>query len=646
MTENNITDYKTVCLRENKENRQKEMFLLISGDMSGIQNFIYTIASAGALKSLRGRSFYLDMVLEYIVDEILAELSLNRCNLIYTGGGHFYILAANTQSVQDKLLKFKENCNEWFLQKTGTTLYLELGWQKCSAVNFMVTDEKNKDEQYAQIGNVFRNLSGKLSRQKLSRYTKEQLNNMFNPVSEVNKTQDGTRECGICHTSSAVLQNFHGKSDEDNDTKACALCNQLYDFGREIIAENKTVFAVINDDKGLPLPSWNNPCSLYAMDKNDLVKYSEAKIKRLYTKNILESGKLLSTNLWVGDYIITKTEDNNDLRQTVDFEYLAQKSQGIKRMGVLRADVDKLGQTFATAFRSDKDAHYLTLSRMASLSRQLSLFFKKYINCICKGNIAGENEQEQVIFSLWKQQQAPGARNLAIVYSGGDDVFVVGAWNEVLEFAVDLYKALQRFSNRKITISAGMAMLKHNYPISRMAEIAGELEALAKDSGRNRIAILDNTEQMWTNKNDKQKQVVHCYEWPVFIDNVIGEKMMFLTKYFKFNSETAQNKIVPLGQGHLPIGKGQLYRLIEFLREKLNGSEQQPDKPQRMNIAHFIYWLARLQPDKNNAEAGADYKEIREKLYNWLTDNQQWQDSQQLLTALVLLIYGLREQAD
>ncbi|MBB5335486.1 type III-A CRISPR-associated protein Cas10/Csm1 [Pectinatus brassicae] len=636
--ENNIIDYKKACFKNNKDYRQKDMFLLVSGDMSGIQDFIYTIANAGALKSLRGRSFYLDMVLEYLADEILQELGLNRCNLIYTGGGHFYLLAANTQTVKDKIAQMKNKCNEWFLQKTGTTLYLELGWQECSAVNFMVPDNAVADtEEYEQIGELFRKLSSKLSKQKLCRYNKQQLIKMFDPQSAINKTRDGIRECGICHTSTAVLADFHGSN--DGNTKACILCNKLYDFGREIIAEDKTIFVVLNDNKGLPLPSWDNECSLHIMDKKCLADYDENKIKHLYTKNVLETGNRLATNLWVGDYIVHKLEqENSKYLQIADFEYLAEQSQGIKRLGVLRADVDRLGQTFATAFRDENGTHYLTLSRIAALSRQLSLFFKKYINSICKGNIAGENELDKPLFSLWNNKK--NGRQLAIVYSGGDDVFVVGAWDEVLEFAVDLYQTLNHFSNGKITISAGMAMLEHNYPISQMANIAGQLESLAKDSGRNRIALLDNIEQMWADIKGKNKQPVHCYEWPVFIDEVVGEKILFLKKHFKFNTEMEE---AVLGQGHLPIGKGQLYRLLEFLREKINGSEENQDKPQRMNIARFIYWLARLQPDKKDIAADADYQKVRGKLYDWLTE-KDWQNSRQLLTALVLIIYGLRDK--
>lgn len=57
------------------------------------------------------------------------------------------------------------------------------------------------------------------------------------------------------------------------------------------------------------------------------------------------------------------------------FEELAEASNGVKRIGILRADVDNLGNTFVNGFnRENGDCMYTTLSRTASLSRQLSLF--------------------------------------------------------------------------------------------------------------------------------------------------------------------------------------------------------------------------------------------------------------------------------
>jgi CRISPR-associated protein Csm1 len=70
-----VSDYQAFCYGgKNADFRNQPAFLLVSGDISGIQDFIYTVPSNGALKTLRGRSFYLEVLLENIVDEILGSL--------------------------------------------------------------------------------------------------------------------------------------------------------------------------------------------------------------------------------------------------------------------------------------------------------------------------------------------------------------------------------------------------------------------------------------------------------------------------------------------------------------------------------------------------------------------------------------------
>ncbi len=96
LDENNITDYRKELFADGISFYGKEVFRLYSIDISGIQDFIYTITSKNALRTLRARSFYLEIMMEHIVDCLLQELHLSRANIIYTGGGHCYILTANT----------------------------------------------------------------------------------------------------------------------------------------------------------------------------------------------------------------------------------------------------------------------------------------------------------------------------------------------------------------------------------------------------------------------------------------------------------------------------------------------------------------------------------------------------------------------
>ena len=107
-------------------------FLLVSADISGIQPFIYAIPSKGALKSLRGRSFYLEILLENIVDEILGACGISRSALLYTGGGHFYLLLPNTEDVQNLLTRCRTEVNSWMLEHFGSSLYLAMAWSACT----------------------------------------------------------------------------------------------------------------------------------------------------------------------------------------------------------------------------------------------------------------------------------------------------------------------------------------------------------------------------------------------------------------------------------------------------------------------------------------------------------------------------------
>ena len=187
-----ITNYKKYCYGS-KQNamRGENVYLLVSGDMSGIQDFIYTIPSKGALKSLRGRSFYLELLLENVVDEILSALHLSRSCLLYTGGGNFYMLLPNTPPVVQVLQEYAEAVNNWFIEHFGSRLYLALAWTPCAADEFIEKDGR------ARTGDVYRRLGQKVSEKKSNRYTAAQLERLFAP-----DPAGGSRECAVCHNSS------------------------------------------------------------------------------------------------------------------------------------------------------------------------------------------------------------------------------------------------------------------------------------------------------------------------------------------------------------------------------------------------------------------------------------------------------------
>lgn len=607
--ENGITDFKKACFTEEVKNtRKQDMYLLVSGDLSGIQQFIYTIPSAGALKSLRGRSFYLEIMLEHLADEILSAGGYGRSCLIYTGGGHFYMLLPNTKKSIELLQQAEKVFNEWMLKHFGTRLYLALGWTPCSAQEFSA-------ESSLGTGAVFQRVSKILSEKKLRRYDRTSLQKLFLPDSEYNALKNGSRECSICHTSATDLQPYH----EEEASEACPSCRQLFVFGKAALDNSLFVVCDGTTGDGIELPSLDETESrwLRAMPKEKLEKVTD-RIIRVYIKNLMFTGSQMATYLWMGDYVVKEAGSALDFQQLANLSGGGAETSGISRLGVLRADVDNLGAAFIAGF----DKKYATLSRTATLSRQLALFFKHYINKLCAGEINGYSETEKKKFILFDKEK-DNKRNVHIVYSGGDDVFLVGAWDDLLELAVDIRNAFKQFTNGKLTFSAGLGLFKPKVPVSELARRTGELESCAKaNPHKDSIALFGATTEISGRDDIAQAQ---SFSWEQFIDKVCGEKLKLLKEHFALGGSAVSTKI--------PLGKSSMYRLMQLLQE---GEES-------INLARFAYVLARMAPDKRNIEASQHYDIVRPQLYSWF---KRQSDREELLAALQLVVYNLRDKGD
>lgn len=627
--EQGIADYKEYCYQNSKKFRNMPAFRLISGDISGIQNFIYTIPSKGALKSLRGRSFYLEILMEQIVDELLDALQLTRANLIYNGGGHFYILAPNTTKTSTAIAAMEKSINEWFLTVFGTKLYLALGSATATA-----------DELIQSQRALFRKVSQSVGKAKSKRYSEQHLADLFNPNSTYNTVLHGERECSICHTSTATLTPY-GK---DTEAEACPICNGLYRLGEQIVDSRDTVFVLArpnNSDTCESIPkvevyvnNWNDDADnlrlyLYVVTEASLQKFeANHEILRIYSKNTAKTGHNVFNRIWLADYVARKDDG-----QVYEFEELAISSgvgdgKGIKRLGVLRADVDNLGAAFIGGFISEGSDRfkYGTLSRYADLSRDLAMFFKVAVNKMAQGDVQGFGTSVTP-FTIWANKQVT-TRKIHVIYSGGDDVFLVGAWDELLELAIDIREKLAEVTDNKITMSAGLALFSPSYPISQMATITGLLESEAKDNdGKDSIALFG----FETNKNASGEERIcrHVYKWDELIDNVIEDKLYTLDQLFIIPgiNEAQSSK--------MKLGKGLIYQLMDLLQGILNDRVQ----GNHINVARILYLLARLEPKKHDPTYGS-YKNFVTAIHTWI---QTEADCKALLTACNLIVYYMRD---
>lgn len=554
LEEKGETDYKGILFDKEKHFYEKDAFLLYSMDMSGIQAFIYgQYGTDDVLKNLRARSFYLEIMMESLIDDLLDDAGLFRANRIYSGGGHAYLLLPNTEKAREAADQFEVRTRNWFLKHFQTDLFLSCGYEACSA-----NDMKNYPA--GSYGELYKRLSTRLSEKKIHRYSAGQVL----MLQQMGEGRDGERECRICHRSDKLVEQ-----------DLCQICSGLIRLSKGVL--NSEFFTILSENNGGEGIAIGENRYLYAEEKPDVIqkmKDNPAFI-RTYGKNMMYTGKGLSSRLWVGDYSSAST-----------LEQLVKKGRGISRLGVLRADIDNLGQAFSSGFPDE----VASFSRSATFSRKLSMYFKRYINDIL----------ENAVYSL---DGATGPRSASIIYSGGDDVFIVGAWKDILEFAVDLRKSLGRFSQGTLTISAGFGMFPEKYPISYIAEQTGDLEEYAKDlDGKDGISLFDRD---------------NTYKWDVFIDKVLGEKFRMIYEYFSVSTQR---------------GNSFLYNLLELMK----------NREERINLARFAYVLARLEPDKKASDLEKEvFSTFSRKMYAWMKDEE---DSRQAVTAIYIYAYLVREE--
>lgn len=562
LTENEKIKEQESIYHSPDEFYKEKSILLYSMDFSGIQSFIYgQYGKEDVLKNLRSRSFYLEILMENIIDELLDKLGLSVANLLYAGGGHAYFILANTERTKTLLAEFDADIKAWMQNTFGIDLYIGSGYCECSC-----NDLQNKPD--GAYSNCFREASGAVSQNKLRRYGASQIKAL-----NKGKKTDGERECKICHSSYNL-----------NENGVCSLCDGFAKISKDIL--NREIFTVVSDkEKGI-LPIYKNGYlsggNIKRKDGEEYLNTNKKILIRAYSKNGVYKGRDYVKTIYVGDYHNAETLEN-----------LVKDGVGIKRLGVLRGDIDNLGKAFVGGFEKNKQ----TLSKSAAFSRKLTQFFKYDINNILR------NPVYKIPFSDGEAENTD--RKIAIIYSGGDDVFVVGAWKDIIEFGVDLYNNLKEYTQGTLTVSAGLGIYMPKYPISYMAEKTGELEDYSKKlDGKNAITLFD--------KNNS-------YHWDEFIDKVMGEKFATVSEFFS----TVEDK-----------GKSLLYNLLELFRNR--------DK--KINIARMAYTLARMEPSgKVSEEEKAVYKNFKEKVYDWMFSDT---DTKQMITAIYIYSYLIRKEEE
>lgn len=465
--------------------------LLVGGDISGVQDFIYTIAARGATSALRGRSFYLQLLTEAVARYTLRELKLPATNLIYQGGGGFYLLARPGDA--GKLREIQPQISRVLLAHHRGDLYLALAHVPLATADFYGGATAGQWDALAQT-------LRRVKRRQFAELPAADLTRLFAAQGHGGDADKQCQVCGLEHPHTAVIKR---RPADEAGIRKCPPCQDYEKWGQDLrnacylwldeiepqaIPGNpldtlpgkvNAVLAALGLRAGVAaeLPRDEPPGGRVLLALNDAalrdLDYGpRTAIGRRFLVNVTPTIAQVDLDMLQG-----KVSELPNIGDVKDFSILAMQSQGIERLGVLRMDVDNLGKLFAAGLGAKS-----SLARTASLSFAISLYFEGWI-----GQLA-ETLNRECKPSLKKYA------TLYAIYSGGDDLFFVGAWDQVLDLARHIRTDLTHFAAHHLGIhaSGGLVLIGGKYPLAQAAQEAGEAEHHAKSrDGKDAMSFLD-----------------------------------------------------------------------------------------------------------------------------------------------------------
>lgn len=514
----------------NKEHLNENIFCLIKGDISGIQSFLYNIDMEDALKNLKARSFYVSYVLDIIARYIVDEEGLTLSNILYCGGGHFYIIAPN--KTKERIDRYRREIQEVFFKAHGIDVSVLL-----SCVEFNIGDLATAD-----FSKVFLAAGNKLSEEKSKKFSSILNEDFFRPRANSNI-------CPYC------------KREIEGDT--CEFCESFVELGDKLY-RNKYVYLHKREKFTGKVKRVEDVFASFGYE----IEFTDESNKKAFSIN-KEEVNFKNTSGYIKTANYMYKVDN----RIVTLDEVSKESQGIKRWGVLRGDVDNLGRIFSDGLGENK-----SISRVATLSSELEIFFGKFLEDFVREN----------------------HKKCMVIYSGGDDFFIIGPWSSLPDLAYGLRHKFDAYTggNSDITISMAIEIAPDvKFPVFRVAQDAGDSLDKAKEYER----------------GGKTKNALS------FLKDVIGWE------------EFEEFKEIKNAMEHLVVDKNVTRNIYYTIYSLINQYERSKEEGDLFKSWRLVYYFARLQERHNDAKE--DIKSLINKilrnnnsLYNKLFTATLWSD--------------------
>ncbi|MEZ0322333.1 MAG: type III-A CRISPR-associated protein Cas10/Csm1 [Thermus sp.] len=459
--------------------REGEKFLLAVGDLGGIQNHIYRIAGAetgvgGIAKRLRARSLEVSLAAEVMALGILQGVGLTPLNRILGAGGKFYLLLPNTPRAEETLQKAQKAWGRWALEGGGSLLP-HLAW-----VAF-------RGDDFHEFPRVLQKAHRALAEAKLK------------PLAFLQRTEEGLRQalrpCAACGLRPAQ---------KDEPGSLCPGCELEREVGGLLPRSDRVGFFLAD----APRPYLNFPSIQVALGQGGFatVPFHTYRARADFTpdgtsfevKPLLghlptvghalraQGVSLEEYRRWALEEGIWEEEEDFHQERPLTFSELAALARGAPYLGGLLLDADRMGEAFATGFKGERDL--ATPSRIAALSRALEWFFSMEVLTLIQ---SPKTYAQRLGWSdLEAQEKARRYPLLYSVYSGGDDLFLLGPWDVLLDFALDLERLYRLYTRHEaLTLSGAFLLFAPKTPVPQMAKALERAEKQAKEAGRGRLFL-------------------------------------------------------------------------------------------------------------------------------------------------------------
>lgn len=523
-----------------QETAGAKKFRWIVGDLSGIQSSLFRLQHQqvkGVAKILRARSFFMGLITETACLDALWRLGLTPFSVVQNAGGRFLILAAATEETERVIERLRRDIEAWMLRRWRGELALNLSLSAPFSREFF---------QREHFGNMQALWTAAADEAKHSAFS-----TAYRAVMREDSYPHGPcRACGVRPAS-------RDADAEEPEESYCGPCMEERRLGGDL--PKMTSLTWSREPVGSParaISLWNGlwlnwhlghnvdsdrvleACRLWREESDKDAWPAAVRFVPNYVPR-LEPGEKSKPA-----YRILTTEareaETGDIKL---FEHIAAdaleevdgKLYGEDLLGVVKADVDRLGAIFAQGVRNP------CLGLLAGLSRMLDFFFSAELPEMLRTDARFHSTY--------------------VVYAGGDDLLLIGPWRQSLALVTEIRKRFREWvgENPQISLSAAVELVHPDQPLNRSVDQAEERLHRAKDAGRNRICAIDPKP----------------LEWDVFAKQLLkGEELL----------------------GHMRAGKlslGFVYRMLSFDHDRLVCDSNRVDDHAASWRARWGYQLKR-----------------------------------------------------